>query len=98
MRDWLLDMSAEDRKAIGDDIRTAEYGWPVGMPLCRKMSGRNGLWEVRTQLTAGRISRVFFCEHEGVMVLLHGIIKKSLKTPLKELEVAEKRMKGLKNE
>ena len=83
-------------EAIGDDIRTAEFGWPIGMPLCRKMAGRKGLWEIRTRLKDGRIARVFFCEWNGAMVLLHGFIKKSQKTPPKELDVAERRMKGLK--
>ena len=96
MRDWLLELRPEDRKVIGDDIRTAEFGWPVGMPLCRPLKGRKGLWEIRSNLSDGRIGRVFFCAHEGGLVLLHGIIKKSQKTPDKELDTAEKRMRGLK--
>ena len=95
VRDWLVGLDAVDRKAVGDDIRTAEFGWPIGMPLCRKMSGRRGLWEVRTDLSHGRIARTFFCVHNGAMVLLHGFVKKSQKTPPKELEIAERRMKGL---
>jgi phage-related protein len=85
----------EDRKAIGDDIRSAEFGWPIGMPLCRQMLGRPGLWEIRTHLTGGRISRVFFCVHEAQMVLLHGFLKKSQQTPIHELEVAASRYKAL---
>ena len=96
VRDWLLGLSPEDRKVIGDDIRTAEFGWPIGMPLCRPLKGRKGLWEIRSNLSDGRIGRVFFCAHEGSMVLLHGFIKKSQKTPDKELDAAEKRMRGLK--
>ncbi|WP_159981375.1 type II toxin-antitoxin system RelE/ParE family toxin [Roseobacter cerasinus] len=95
VRDWLLELTQEDRKAIGDDIRTAEFGWPIGMPLCRSIRGRKGLWEIRSNLSDGRIARVFFCAHEESMVLLHGFIKKSQKTPEKELDTAEKRMKGL---
>ena len=95
VRDWLTGMTAEDRKAIGDDIRTAELGWPIGMPLCRKISSHKGLWEVRTRLEGGRIARVFFCAHDGSMVLLHGFIKKSQATPAKELKTAVQRMKGL---
>lgn len=94
-REWLLELSDEDCKTIGDDIRTAEFGWPIGMPLCRSMKGRKGLWEIRTHLTDGRIARVFFCSHEGSMVLLHGIIKKSKKTPERDLDLAMKRMRGL---
>lgn len=96
VRDWLLELTPEDRKAIGDDIRTAEFGWPVGMPLCRSINGVAGLWEVRTRLSDGRIARVFFCAHDGSMVLLHGFIKKSQKTPAKELETAVQRMRGLR--
>jgi len=95
VRDWLLSLSPEDRKIIGDDIRTAEFGWPVGMPLCRSMKGHKGLWEIRCSLDGGRIARVFFCAHQGNMVLLHGFIKKTQKTPDKEIAVAVKRMKGL---
>lgn len=55
-REWLLSLDAEDRKTIGDDIATVEYGWPVGMPICRPISGRRGLWEVRSSLSGGRIA------------------------------------------
>jgi len=96
VRDWLLSLSAADRKAIGDNIRTAEFGWPIGMPLCRALKGHKGLWEIRTNLPDGRIGRVFFCAHDGAMVLLHGFIKKTQKTPPKELDTALRRMKGLK--
>jgi phage-related protein len=91
-----LDLTSDDRKAVGDDIRAAEFGWPIGMPLCRPISGRKGLWEIRSDLSDGRIARVFFCAFEGEMILLHGMIKKTQKTPDKDLDVAEKRMKGLK--
>ena len=96
VRDWLLSLSPEDRKIIGDDIRTAEFGWPIGMPLCRPITGRRGLWEIRSSLPDGRIARVFFCTQESSMILLHGFIKKTQKTPDKELDIAERRMRGLK--
>ncbi len=94
VRDWLQSLDASDRKAVGDDIRTAEFGWPVGMPLCRKMAGKKVLWEIRTDLSNGRIVRVFFCVHEGSMVLLHAIVKKSQKAPKGDLDLAERRMRG----
>ncbi|MEM9421088.1 MAG: type II toxin-antitoxin system RelE/ParE family toxin [Pseudomonadota bacterium] len=95
VRDWLLTLSPEDRKAVGDDIRTAEFGWPIGMPLCRPMQSHKGLWEVRTNLTSKRIARVLFCAHKGEMILLHGFVKKSQKTPQPDLDLAMKRMRGL---
>lgn len=95
VREWLLTLSAEDRKIIGADIQAVEFGWPMGMPICRPISGRKGLWEVRSNLPGGRIARVLFCVHEGHMALLHGFEKKTQKTADRELDVAVKRMKGL---
>jgi len=91
VRAWLKSLSAEDRKIVGEDIKDVELAWPIGMPLCRPLSG--GLWEVRSTLTQGRIARVLFCEHEGKMVLLHAFIKKTRKTPAGDLELALKRKK-----
>ena len=95
VREWLLSLSNEDRKTIGDDIRTAEFGWPIGMPLCRSLAGRSGLWEIRSNLSNGRISGVLFCVHRQTMILLHGFIKKTQKTPAKGLDIATARQKGL---
>lgn len=95
VREWLLGLTDDERKLIGDDIRAAEFGWPVGMPLCRPMKHYKGLWEIRTNLPNSKISRVLFCTHGGEMILLHGFIKKTQKTPKSELEIAMKRMRGL---
>ncbi|HQS14864.1 type II toxin-antitoxin system RelE/ParE family toxin [Reyranella sp.] len=95
VRDWLLSLSDEDRKIIGGDIKAVEFGWPIGMPICRPISGRKGLWEVRSNLPGGRIARVLFCIHDGHLALLHGFEKKTQKTPDRDLDVAVKRMKGL---
>ena len=78
---------------MGRDIATAEFGWPIGMSLCRSLGG--GLWEVRSSLTQGRIARVAFCASGGRMVLLHGFVKKAQKTPKPDLELARKRQKEI---
>jgi phage-related protein len=88
VREWLREMTAGDKKVIGSDLQTVESGWPVGMPVCRPMG--NGLFEVRSNIKDG-IARVLFCIHEGKMVLLHGFVKKSQKTPAGDLELALKR-------
>jgi len=76
VREWLKAMSREDRRLIGEDIMTVEFGWPIGMPTCRPMG--DGLHEVRTSLTGNRIARVFFyIDAGGRMILLHGVIKKT---------------------
>ncbi len=96
VREWLLDLSSEDRRLIGQDIATVEFGWPIGMPLCRSMKGYKGLWEIRVNLSDVKIARILFCAYEENLVLLHGFIKKSQKTPDREIEIAIKRMRGLR--
>ncbi|NEO38334.1 MAG: type II toxin-antitoxin system RelE/ParE family toxin [Moorea sp. SIOASIH] len=93
VRDWLLSLDKEERRLIGTDIKTVEYGWPIGMPTCRPMG--NGLFEVRTNLPNGRTARVIFCIHNNQMVLLHGFIKKTEKTPKQELALALQRKGNL---
>ena len=93
VRDWLIAMDQEDRRIIGKDIQKVEFGWPIGMPYCRPL-GR-GLWEIRSDISSGRISRIIFCLVNGEMVLLHGFVKKTQKTPLQEIDLAIKRKKEL---
>jgi phage-related protein len=94
VREWLKELSAEDRKIVGEDIKDVEFAWPIGMPLCRSLG--QGLWEVRSNLTQARIARVLFCESEGRMLLLHAFIKKTQKTPASDLELAVKRKREIK--
>jgi phage-related protein len=91
VRDWLMELPAEDRRIIGFDIATVEFGWPIGMPLCRSLS--SGLWEVRSHLTHGQIARVIFCVAHSRMILLHGFVKKTQKTPKTDLDTARRRQK-----
>ena len=77
-----------DRKRIGEDVKTVEFGWPIGMPVCRPMGG--GMYEVRTKLAQNRIARVlFYIDKKGRMVLLHAFIKKTQKTPAEDFELAQ---------
>lgn len=89
VRNWLRSLDARDRNAIGLDLMRVQFRWPVGMPLCRAMS--DGLWEVRTNLPSNRIARMLFCVTEDRIVVLHGFIKKTQKTPDQELSLARKR-------
>lgn len=89
VREWLKDLHRDDKRQIGEDIKTAQLGWPLGMPLIRKID--KDLWEVRTRLADG-IARVFFTVDDEYMILLHGFIKKSQKTPQNELKSALSRL------
>lgn len=93
VRRWLKRLSPEDRKTIGLDIATIEYDWPVGMPLCRSLG--KGLWEVRGNISSGRIARLIFYAQKRRMVLLHGFIKKTKKTPEADLKLALQRKKEI---
>jgi phage-related protein len=93
VREWLKSLPREERRIIGEDIKTVQFGWPLGMPLVRKLE--KGLWEVRSRLP-NRIARVIFTSGESRMVLLHGFIKKSQKTPQEDLELARTRLRLLK--
>ena len=92
--DWLRSLPADDRRAIGTDLATVQFGWPIGMPLCRPLGG--GLWEVRTTLPSRRIARLVFFVDDGRIGVVHGFIKKTQKTPADDLEIARKRMKEMK--
>lgn len=87
LRDWLKDLDRDDRRRIGEDVKLAEYAWPIGMPTCRPMG--DGLHEIRTNLAAGRTARVLFTiDRHGRMVLLHGFVKKTRATPDEDLALA----------
>lgn len=89
VREWLKSLDKADRKAIGEDIKLVQFRWPLGMPLVRKIE--TDLWEVRSRLSGRRIARVFFTVDGSEMALLHGFIKKSQKTPQKDLNLARNR-------
>ena len=94
VREWLLSLDKEDKKTIGVDVKTVEYGWPIGMPVCRPLG--KGLYEVRSHISHKRIARVIFSIIGDHMILLHGFIKKTQKTPKEEIALALKRVKETK--
>lgn len=93
VREWLKDLPAIDRKTIGEDVKTVQFGWPLGMPLVDHLGG--DIREVRIRLD-NRIARILFAIDGQTMVLLHGFIKKQQKTPGPELDLAKARLKLLK--
>jgi len=92
VREWLRGLSKAEKRVIGSDIKTVQYGWPIGMPVVRKLEA--GLWEVRSRLDQ-RISRILFTVQDDTMVLLHGFIKKSQKTTKGDLQQAKDRKANL---
>lgn len=94
VREWLRALSKNDKKILGEDIKTVQYGWPLGMPLVKNLG--DALWEVRSNLESNKVARILFGMHQNKMVLLHGFVKKTQKTPAKDLWLAKKRMNEVK--
>lgn len=95
VREWLKSLPVIERRALGEDIKTIQFGWPLGMPLVSHLD--SSIWEVRARL-ATRIARVLFVLDGNSMVLLHGFIKKEQKTPKPDLDLAKERLKHFKRQ
>ena len=90
VRRWLKSLPRTSKKTIGEDIKTVQFGWPLGMPLVEKIEPY--LWEVRTRMPDG-IARVLFTVDGHRMILLHGFVKKTRKIPRREIDTARARLK-----
>ena len=93
MREWLRSLPADDRRRLGHDLALVQYGWPVGMPLCRALG--DGLWEVRSNLPSRRVARVLFFVRDGRIGVVHGFVKKTQRTPREDLMLARQRMQEM---
>ena len=85
MREWLKDLPKDERRIIGEDIMTVQFRWPLGMPLVDNLG--SGIWEIRSRL-ANKVARTLFFVHQGEIILLHGFIKKTKKTPNEDRALA----------
>ena len=88
VKNWLKSFSKDDRYILGQDLKTVQFGFPIGPPLCRPLVG--GLWEIRSTLT-GRVEArlVFYFDSKNqALAVLHGFIKKSQKTPKADIDLA----------
>ena len=67
---------------------TVQFRWPLGMPRVRNIG--SGIHEIRSTLPT-RIARTLFFVHQGEIILLHGFIKKTRKTPKDDRALALQR-------
>jgi phage-related protein len=87
--DWLRALAFDDRRILGEDLRTVQLGWPLGMPLCRSLG--SGLYEVRSHITGGQIARLVFFQSGQTLIVVEGFIKRTQTTPKHVLDLARKR-------
>jgi phage-related protein len=93
VRDWFKELSKTDKRRIGEDIKTVQYGWPLGMPVVRKLE--KDIWEIRSRLDK-RTSRILITMYPDCIVVLHAFIKKTQKTPMEDIELARQRLREIK--
>lgn len=93
VQEWLRSFDKPDRAILGFDLKRVQLGFPMGLPLCRSLGG--GLWEVRSSLAGHReVRMIFFHDTErSALVVVHGFVKKSQKTPRAEIDIASRRMR-----
>jgi phage-related protein len=89
--DFIRELSPDDKKVVGEDLKAVQIGFPIGLPLCRPLS--EGLYEVRSSLPSKRELRLifYFDKGHGTLVVVHALIKKSAKLPKPDLALAKKR-------
>jgi phage-related protein len=93
VREFLHSLLSDDKKVVGRDMLRLQFGWPIGMPLVRKLQGP--LWELRSSLPSKRELRILFVAGEDKLILLHIFIKKTQNTPKADLQLALQRTKEL---
>jgi phage-related protein len=93
VREWLREQPRDDQRVLGRDIAKVQFGWPIGLPVCRPLS--HGLWEIRSSLPTRRETRVLFGFHEGMLIALHAFVKTTRATPDDDLALARKRLKDV---
>ncbi len=91
-RDWLRNLSKQEKRVLGKDIKIVQFSWPLGFPLVKKLEP--GLWEIRSR-AGHKIFRIIFTIYQNYIVLLHGFVKKSQKIPEQDLALARERKKQL---
>jgi len=93
VREFLDGLTATERAVVLRGFALLEeFGLAVGAPHVRAIRGYRKLWELRVRTQRGAIRVLYFAHTGRQFVVLHGFVKKSGKTPRRELEIAARRM------
>lgn len=92
--DFLKSLDTRLRAKVYRGIDLLADHWPyIGEPHVRRVSGYEGLWELREQLGNTRVRLFFFQSEADSLAIVHGYIKKTKKTPSRVLKIAARKMR-----
>ncbi len=86
VRDFLKELSKNDRAKVGALLFELQIEHKLSMPHAKYLGKQ--LWELRVVCESGNARVFYFCSVHDYLVLLHAFMKKSNKTPAKELDLA----------
>lgn len=96
VKEWLDELANEPKAEIFRVFQMlSKYGIDLGLPFVRPLESK--IYEIRAKDKSGIYRVLYFAHRDKTFILLHGFIKKSQKTPRKEIDIALKRMKEVKN-
>jgi phage-related protein len=91
--DFYLGINSKDQEKVEyvlDMVRNLSW---VPVKFLKHLEGTDGLYEIRGKSGGATFRVVCFFDSGNLVILLHGFLKKSMKTPKKEIRLAEKLMK-----
>lgn len=96
IKDFIKKQPTQTREKIASTITYLQkYGFHLDTDFLRRMSGTRKLWELRIKYTSKQYRFLIARITDDTIAILHGFIKKTMKTPRKEIETAEKRFQQL---
>ena len=93
VRIWIDSLNEREKRSVSADMLFVAKHFP-NVPkrgMIRKISGQKDMWEIRIRLTNKINARILFLIYESKIVFLHAFIKKSRRTPQKDLDLANRR-------
>ena len=94
--EFILNLNSKQQAKVYREIDLLEkFGNELHYPHVDTIKGKKykGLWELRIEFSSDNFRIFFFLPLGNKAILLHGIVKKKKKTPIKELDIALDRMK-----
>jgi phage-related protein len=96
---FIREQSVSIRRQIGEALRDLQKGINLGMPLSRPMTTiARGVYEIRVRGDGATVRVFYYVLRSDAIIVFHAFQKKSQKTPLREINLARRRLKEVLNE